>query len=171
VGYHRVVCPVSGRLWRRAKPIELARSDLFAEAGAVVAERVLLRDTDLPVESGDSGQSDFIAWGLRGFLRPICASPLHRDRTLHALTPDIDRASFLRAVADKTATYPELARQNKSREFTVLACETGGKWHHKTLTMVSTLIEAKTQTTAPLLRLAAALAYHRRWWGILSKAL
>ena len=37
--------------------------------------------------------------------------------------------------------------------------------------MVSKIIEAKTQTIAPLLRQAAALAYHRRWWGILSTAL
>ena len=53
----------------------------------------------------------------------------------------------------------------------VLACETGGRWHHKALTMVSKLIEAKTQTVAPLLRKAAVLAYHRRWWGILFTAL
>ena len=32
-------------------------------------------------------------------------------------------------------------------------------------------MEAKTQTVAPLLRQAAALAYHRRWWGILFTAL
>ena len=37
--------------------------------------------------------------------------------------------------------------------------------------MVSKLIEAKMQTVAPLLRQAATLAYHRRWWGILSTAL
>ena len=37
--------------------------------------------------------------------------------------------------------------------------------------MVSKLIEAKTQTVAPLLRQAAALACHRRWCGILSTAL
>ena len=37
--------------------------------------------------------------------------------------------------------------------------------------MVSKLIEAKTQTVAPLLRQAAALAYYRRGWGMLSTAL
>ena len=67
--------------------------------------------------------------------------------------------------------YPELARRNQYGALTVLACETGGRWHHRALSMVSTLIEAKTQTIAPLLRQAAALAYHRRWWGILSTAL
>merc|ERR1712182_94627 len=71
----------------------------------------------------------------------------------------------------KQTTYPELDRWNQYGELTVLAYETGGKWHHRALSMVSTLIEAKTQTIAPLLRQAAALAYHRRWWGILSAAL
>ena len=99
------------------------------------------------------------------------ASPLHRDRTPHALTAEIDRTSFLRAVADMEGTYAKLARQNRYGELTVLACETGGRWHHRALTMVSTLIEAKTQTIAPLLWQAAAVAYHRRWWKILSTAL
>ena len=64
-------------------------------------------------------------------------------------------------VADKEATYLELAQPNRYGELTVLACETGGRWHHRALTMVSKLIEAKTQTIAPLLRQAAALALHR----------
>ena len=119
---------------------------------------------------------DFVAWGVRGFSRPICGdamivSPLHRDGTPRPLTPDIDGASFLRAVAHKEPTYPELVRRNQYGALTVLACETGGRWHHRALSTVSTLIEAKTQTIAPLLRQAAALAYHRRWWGILSTAL
>ena len=37
--------------------------------------------------------------------------------------------------------------------------------------MVSQLNAAKTQTIEPLLRQAAALAYHQRWWGILPTAL
>ena len=111
-------------------------------------KKVLLRDANLPVASGDSRQLDFVAWG-RMFSRPICGdativAPLHRDGTPYALTLDIDGASFLRALADKEATYPELARQNQYGELMVLACETGGRWHHRALTMVSKLVEAKT---------------------------
>ena len=47
--------------------------------------------------------------------------------------------------------------------------EAGG--HHRALMMISTLTAAKTKTFAPLVRQAPALAYHRRWWGILSTAL
>ena len=86
--------------------------------------------------------------------------------SIHELTPDIDEACSLRAVADKEAKYPELARQNQYGELTVLAGETRGRWHQRALTTVSTLIEAKTQTIAPLFRQASALARHRRWCGI-----
>ena len=100
LGDHRAACLVSGRLRRRVKPIELAWAAICAEAGAVVADHVLLRYTKLPVESGDSPQLDFVAWNLRGISRPICGdativSPLHRDGTPHALTPEIDGASWL----------------------------------------------------------------------------
>ena len=61
LGDHRAACSVSGRLRRRAKPIKLAWSAVIAEVGAVVADQVLLRDTNLPVASGDSRQLDFVA--------------------------------------------------------------------------------------------------------------
>ena len=164
LGDHRAACSVSGWLRRRASLICLAWFAVFTETGAVVADQVLLRDTNIEgIASGDRRQIDFVAWGVRGFSRPICGdativSPLHSDGTPYALTPDIDGASFLRAVAHKEATYPELARPNRYGELTVLACETGGRWHHRALTMVAKLIEAKTQTIVPLLRQAAALA-------------
>merc|ERR1719171_1013557 len=138
LGDHRAACSVSGRLRKRAKPVELAWSGVFAEAGAVVADQVLLRDTNLPVAYGDSRQLDFVAWG-RMFARPICGdesivSPPHRYGTPRVLAPDIDGASFSQALEAKKTTYPELARYNQYGELTVLACETGGRWHHRALT-------------------------------------
>ena len=55
--------------------------------------QMLLRDTNLPIISGDSRQLDFVAWGQM-VSHPICGdatifSPLHRDGTLHALASDI----------------------------------------------------------------------------------
>ena len=106
-GDHRAACAITGRLRRRAKPIELAWATVFAEAGAVVQDQVLLRDTNLPgIDPTDRRQLDLVAWGLRGFGRPICGdativSPLHRDGTPWVGTPDVDGASFERAVALK----------------------------------------------------------------------
>ena len=95
----------------------------------------------------DSRQLGFVVQFLRGFSRPTWAdatifTPLYRGGTPLLLTPDIDGASFSRAVAHKKATYPELARQNKYGELTVLACETGGRWHQTALAMVSKFTEA-----------------------------
>ena len=100
LGDHRAACSVSGRLRRRAKPIELAWSAVFTEVGAVVADQVLLRDTNIEeIASGDSRQIDFVVWNVQGFSRPICGdaiivAPLHRNGTPWPLAPDIDGASF-----------------------------------------------------------------------------
>ena len=60
---------------------------------------------------------------------------------------------------------------NPYGELTVLACETGGRWHATARGVVSRLIHTRTHSVPPFLRRAAALAYHRRWWGMLSVAL
>ena len=71
LGDHRAACSVSGRLRRRAKPIELAWSAVFTEAGAVVADQVLLRGPNIEgIAAGDSRQIDFVALNVRGFFAP-----------------------------------------------------------------------------------------------------
>ena len=97
--------------------------------------------------------------------------PLHRDGTPWAGAPDRDGATFARALRDKKETYPELARVKPYGDLTVLACETGGRWHATARNMVRRLVATRTQAVPPLLRQAAALAYHRRWWSLLSVAL
>lgn len=75
---HRVACAITGRLRRRAKPMEHAWVMVCAEAGAVVADQVLLRDTNVPgIGPEDSRQLDLVAWVLRGFGRPICGDATH----------------------------------------------------------------------------------------------
>ena len=75
------------------------------------------------------------------------------------------------AVRDKERTYPELAIPNPYGDLAVLASETGGRWHETARGMVSRLVQTRVQTVHPLLRRAAALAYSRRWWSLLSVAL
>ena len=61
-GDHRAACAITGRLRRRAKSIELAWAMVFAEAGAVVQDQVLLRDTNLPgIDPADRRQFDLVA--------------------------------------------------------------------------------------------------------------
>ena len=68
-------------------------------------------------------------------------------------------------------TYPELAAPNPYGDLTVLACETGGRWHDTAQGMVSRLVRTRVATVTPLLRRAAALAFSRRWWSLLAVAL
>ena len=107
---------------------------------------------------------------------PICAdativSPLHRDGMPWPTTPETDGASFARAMRAKEDTYPELAEHNPYGKLTVLACETGGRWHDTARGMIAQLVTTRTQNVHPLLRRAAGLAYQRRWWSLLSVAL
>ena len=149
----------------------------MAEAGAVVVDQVLLRDTNLPgLDPRGARQLDFVAWGLRGFARPICGdativSPLHRDGTPWPDTPDEDGTSFERAIRQKEDTYPELSDPKPYGDLTVLACEVGGRWHGGATSIVSRLVDTKTQSVPPILLFAARLAYHRRWWSLLAVAL
>ena len=55
---------------------------------------------------------------------------------------------------------------NPYGDLTVLACETGGRWY-----ATARGVMTRAHAVPPLLRRAAALAYHRRWWGMLSVAL
>ena len=61
--------------------------------------------------------------------------------------------------------------QNPYGKLSVLACETGGRWHDTARGLIAQLVTTRTQTVHPLLRRAAKLAYHRRWWSLLSTAL
>ena len=74
----------------------------------------------------------------------------------------------LRAESSKN---PELADPNPFGELLVLAAETGGRWNQTSINTVRRLVNARTRTVHPLLRRAAKLAYHRRWWSILSVTL
>ena len=69
LGDHWASCVPSGRVNRRARPVEKAWARVFREAGARVRENVFLRDTQLPGIAADDGRRlEITATGL----------PLHR---------------------------------------------------------------------------------------------
>jgi len=73
------------------------------------------------------------------------------------------------AVKMKRKHYRELV-ESPNYGFLVVACETGGRWNDAARRLVSALVKHKTSADPPLLRRAAALGWHRRWWSILSIA-
>ena len=78
----------------------------------------------------------------------------------------------LAAAEDRKADrYPELAVANPYGVLTVLAMEIAGRWSDTCVATLRSLVRARVQQDPPLLRQAAALAWIRRWSGMLSVAL
>ena len=69
----------------------------------------------------------------------------------------------------KERTYWELVDGRRCR-LEVFAVEVGGRWDKKARSFIHSLAEARARTAPPLLRRSAALAWQRRWTGILAVA-
>ena len=95
-------------------------------------------------------------------------SALHADGTPHPGAMNIDGATITRLTRSKCISeYPDLAT-SPQLEYLVLACEEGGRWGPDQFRLVRDMVRLKVAPIHPLLRRSAALAYKRRWWGILS---
>ena len=175
LGDHRAACSTSGLLARRAGPLEKAWARVFREAQAHVRWKPLLGEVLLLEDPTDGRQLDFVASGLplhAGI--PLCCdsttvAPLHQDGSPWPRAAVEDGVSLRRARADKETKYWELLGSNEAH-LVVLACEVGGRWSAEATAMVRDLVAARVREAVPLLRRSAALAWHRRWWSILSCA-
>ncbi len=84
-GDHLAACPRTGLLARRAGPIERAWTRVLREAGARVAHKQLLRDTNVRVRNPqDQRQLDMVAYGITTSGSALCCdatmvSPLQRN--------------------------------------------------------------------------------------------
>merc|ERR1712159_114028 len=96
MGDHRAACMRSGRVKRRAQPVEKAWARVFREARAKVQENVLQKDTNLAVDLDDHRQLEVVAAGL----------PLSRGVTL-----GVDATVVCPLRADGTA-QPNAAKKN-----------------------------------------------------------
>ena len=94
-------------------------------------------------------------------------SALHQDGSPWAGADDYDGVAIERGVAAKHSAYPELVSSDRVT-FLVLACEEGGRWSPGVYRAVKDSMDLKTAPLHLLLRRSAALAYTKRWWGILS---
>ena len=175
-GHHWASCPRSGRLRRRAFPLEKTWARVFREAGARVQENVMLRDTNLEgIAANDQRCLEVVATGLplyRGVpLGVDCTmvSPLHANGTPWARAATEDGVAIARAEHAKGAKYPELLYSNRLR-LTILACETGGRWSDLTVNVVRLLAKAKARQAPEGQRGTQAAAWASRWWSLLSVA-
>ena len=76
-GDHLAACPRTGLLARRAGPIERAWTRVLREAGARVAHKQLLRDTNVHVRSPlDQRQLDMVAYDVTANGLALCLARL-----------------------------------------------------------------------------------------------
>ena len=175
LGDHTTACPRTGLLARRANPIERAWTRVVREAGARVAHKQLLRDTNVPVDNPlDQRRLDLVAYGVDPQGLPLCCdatmvSPLNRRGRPIPRAAAHDGAALRVAERRKERRYPELLDSPYGR-LVVLACEVGGRWNGASLRLVARLAKEKSRSAPALLRASARAAWTSRWWGLLSVA-
>jgi len=174
-GRHRAACVPSGRVKRRATPLERALARVCREAGAVVRTNAYLKDMNLGVDAADQRRVEVLAQSLpcRG------GAQLAVDITLRSVltasgeprprTADEDGVVAEGARRDKEAAYPELVTARRC-SLVVVALETGGRWSSEAATFLEDLAFARARDAAPALRFAAAAAWQRRWVRLLATA-
>ena len=144
VGRQRAACPRTGRLKRRATPIERMVARIFWEAGAQVRYNAYFRDTNIEVSTMDELRVEVLAQDLPCFggaqlavdVTLVSASCSTGEPQPHAA--EVDGAVLGRAPHVKEATNPELAASERGR-LVVLAIETGGRWSEEAVRMVRLL--------------------------------
>ena len=132
MGDHWASCMRTGRVRRRARPLERAWARIFREAGGRVLENVFVRDLGIAgVRPGDARRLEVVATGLplaRGVPLAVDAtmvSVLHCDGSPWARADQTPGVALGRAENSKNATYPELVASSTAL-LTTLACEVGG---------------------------------------------
>ena len=149
----------------------------FAKAGFNVTPKPLLRDCNMPLrDPRDERQLDFRtssidATGLLTCADATVVSAVDGAGNPHGRAARADGVALATAEDRKADKYPELAVANPYGVLTVLAMEVAGRWSDTSVTTLRTLVRSRVQRDPPLLRRAAALAWTRRWSGLLSIAL
>ena len=175
-GNHRAACSTCGVLRKRGKPLEKAAVRVCREAGARVAENVMLRDMNLSgISSRDARQIEVVANGLPLWggaqlaVDTTLVSPVRRNGTPQAHAASVDGVQLQTARHRKEAKYRELLQSRRCR-LVVLAIEVGGRWSEEATAFVRLLAKAKARTVPHLLRPAARAAFFHRWTGMLAVA-
>ena len=173
-GDHLASCMRTGRVRRRAKPLERVWARIFREGGGRVLENVFLRDMGVPGIAPDDGRRlEIVVTGLPLYGGVPLAedatmvSPLHGDGTPWPRANESSGTAIRRGEHDKTITYPELVDSPIAR-LTTLACEVGGRWSPACQDIVSQLARARARSVAQHMQTAYRCALEVRWWSMLS---
>ena len=146
------------------------------EAGARVATNAFLRDMNVAgVRARDGRRIEVLASGLPLYqgqqlaVDTTLVSPVRRTGVPRPGAAERGGVAAEAAVQRKRRTYPELVDGRRCR-LQVFAVEVGGRWDRGAWSFIRALAEARARSAPPLLRRSAALAWHRRWTGMLAVA-
>ena len=172
LGHHRAACSHSGRIQRRAIPIERVMARICREAGARVKFNALLRDMNVRVASSDARRIEVLAQDLPCFggsqlaVDVTLRSALTRSGEAQPGAAEEDGAILLQARVDKENKYPELL--NGRCRLVVVALETGGRWSNEAVDFIWQLAQAKAREVPSFMTHQMALVWERRWTRMLS---
>ena len=175
-GDHLAACPHTGRVQRRAKPIEKAWSQVFAEAGGWTDEQAQTRDLGLPgCSPDDRSRPDGVTYalpvwaGLPGAWDVTLRSPIARNGSVRPAALRAAGSTFTAARRQTQRDYPAIRRSGQIA-LVCLAGEVGGAWAPEVHALIRRMARAKAERAAPVLRQALRSALATRWWRILSCA-
>ena len=161
-GRHRTSCMISGRIRKRAAPIEVMTCRVCREAGALVKSNVFLRDMNICVSASDERRIEVLAHGLSvrhgGQLAVdvTLRASTSAENIAHPHAADIDGTVASAARRSKECKYPELA--NGRCSLVVLALEVGGRWSQEAIEFIRDLSWAKASETCTTSRATVARA-------------
>ena len=174
-GFHRSNCMLSGRVRKRARPLELAAARVCKEAGAKVQTDVFLRNLNMAVHPSDNRRIEVIASELPCFAGAQLAIDVTLRTSCTARGAPKSRADVSNGVVcdaaryDKERKYPELLEARRCK-LVVLALEVGGRFSKETMTFLEELAWARGRSAPIALRFSACLAWRRRWSRVLGVA-
>ena len=180
MGFHRTTCMRTGRVQTRHTFLIKAWRRVFREAGINIPQRNCertLNTTHINRGSGDLRRMDLIFPGVDGvsggmpvFADITCVSPLHGNGTPMPDAADNDGAAVCRAERrNREDDYPDV-EASPHAALLCLGVETYGRWSNHCLTLVRQLAKAKARNITQDMRRPLELAFHRRWWSLLSVA-
>ena len=175
-GDHWASCNRSGRLRRRAGPLEVAIRRVLREAGGRVVPNLRLRDAGIQgIGRYDDRAVEAVAFdlpifnGLPLFVDATIVSPLHASGRPWRGASRINGVALERAVRSKRRTYPE-SFENPGARFVVFGIEVGGRWNPAAIGLLRALAKARAERDPRLLRRSAEMAWFHLWSGMLAVA-
>ena len=178
-GYYRLADNVGGRTNARHTAVIASWRQVLVEAGGNIPQsnvERMLRDTHVPVHADSGLRMDLVVPGLNvaGGLPLFCditvVSPLSHNGLPRPGTSNAGGRLLALAQNKNDNTYVDVTRSGLGSLY-CLGFEVFGRWGKQSAELIPKLAREKSRGMHPRLRRGLALAYQRRWSGLVSVGL